>query len=68
MAVWTFKFEAANAPELINPLKNPLEISVEAENWANASGMAAVEFMSRIPSPQDFDFTYVTATLITVEY
>jgi hypothetical protein len=68
MAVWTFKFEGANAPEFRNPLENPLEISVEAENWADASGKAAGEFMGLIPSPQDFDFTYVTATLITVKY
>jgi hypothetical protein len=67
MAVWTFKFEAENAPEFINPFE-PLEISVEAENWADASGLAAGDFMLRIPRPQDFDFTYVTANLIAVEY
>lgn len=63
MTVWKFKFETA---KVIEGNKH-LEISVEAENWPDASGDAAREFMKQNPEYQNGDFVSVTAVLISVE-
>jgi hypothetical protein len=63
MAVWKFRFETAKVLEG----NEHLEISVEAEDWPNATGNAAREFMAQNPQYQNGDFVSVTAVLISVE-
>jgi hypothetical protein len=62
MAAWDFVFEVANVMEE----NRSFPISVEAENWADASGQAADSFMQQNPGYQNGDFTSVTARLTSV--
>ncbi|MEB3335114.1 MAG: hypothetical protein VKP70_09030 [Cyanobacteriota bacterium] len=62
MAIWKFNFETEFGDK-----KRPHPISVEADNWADASGKAAEKFMNQNPNLAAIDFTSVTASLISVE-
>jgi hypothetical protein len=63
VAVWSFGFEVT---KVLEPKKH-FEISVVADNWSDASGNAAYEFMKQNPEYQGADFTSVTSRLISVE-
>jgi hypothetical protein len=63
MAAWSFWFEVTKVLEA----KKRFEISVLADNWSDASGNAACEFMKLHPEYRDADFTSVTSGLISVK-
>jgi hypothetical protein len=62
MTIWKFNFETEFGGK-----KDHYQISVEADNWADASGKAADKFMNQNPNLAAIDFTSVIARLISVE-